>query len=104
MPDRLTLPSVQTVALDAPPCHDRWGRDAYSDLGQTPWWMDDAPAGTQPPRVGLATGIVRVYLAAVAAAVRDGDAIDLPHLGRLTRTPDGAIQFAAHPSLTGEPA
>ena len=78
---------------DAPAlCRDRWtdspalGDPAIGD-----------PAGLGP----IARG-VDCYLRQLAAAVRDGDEVSVPHLGRLRRAGPGRVRFDPAPGLLGD--
>jgi hypothetical protein len=91
-------------------------------LGVTPWWMDgdgagpalcrerwratdaDAPSGAlADPGLGPIGLGVDCYLRAVAGALRDGEVVELPHLGRLRLADLGrGVVFEAAPGLAGE--
>jgi hypothetical protein len=73
---------------DAPAlCRDRW----------TDWPAVGDPAGLGP----IARG-VDCYLRQLAAAVRDGDEVSVPHLGRLRRAGPGRVRFDPAPGLLGD--
>jgi len=83
-------------------------RGIYDDLGATPWWMetdgpDPAPCRDRwapDPAPGTISRGIDLYLRAVAAAVRDGEAVDLPHLGRLRLADIGrGVVFDPAPGL-----
>jgi len=88
-------------------------------LSPTPWWMetasagpalcrerwqpdDPAPGGIADPGLGPIGRGVDIYLRQIAAAVRDGEVVEVPHLGRLRLADIGrGVLFDPAPGLLG---
>lgn len=74
--------------------------------GEAPWAAAEAPAlcadryALADPGLGPIVLGVDCYLRAIAGAVRDGEVVELPHLGRLRRLDLGrGVVFEAAPGL-----
>lgn len=77
---------------------ERWDGDVVRALPAVPRRRRRCTAPLEP---GLIGALIDVYLAAVAATVRDGQPVDLPHLGRLRLGSVGEVILDPLPGLVG---